>query len=279
MKFLKVNGDSSPSFSTIKKWAAKFKRGHTSLEDDPCEGHPKSATTTPEIIEQVHDMLLEDWRMKVCETAETTGIPKEHVGYILHEELVMKKLCARWVPRLLTADQQHTRMKISEECLERFNKNKTDFVHRFITVDETWIHHYEYTPESKQSQQWTEAGCSAPKKTALVPSAGEVMASVFWDAEGILFIDYLEKGKTITGEYYSNLLTRLDEKINEKRPGLQKKKIIFYQDNAPAHKSVLAMGKLRDLHYELLEHPPYSPDLAPSDWSAFFFRIKRRLQL
>ena len=44
-----------------------------------------------------------------------------------------------------------------------------------------------------------------------------------------------------------------------------KKKINFHQDNAPAHKSVLAMGKLRDLHYELLEHPPYSPDLAPSD--------------
>jgi len=38
----------------------------------------------------------------------------------------------------------------------------------------------------------------APKKTGLVPSAGKVMASVFWDAEGILFIDYLEKGKTIT---------------------------------------------------------------------------------
>ena len=67
---------------------------------------------------------------------------------------------------------------------------------------------------------------------------------MFWDAEGIFFIDYLEKGKTITGEYYSNLLVRLDEKIREKRPGLQKKKIIFHQDNAPAHKSVLAMGKL-----------------------------------
>jgi histone-lysine N-methyltransferase SETMAR len=95
------------------------------------------------------------------------------------------------------------------------------------------------------------------------------MALVFWDAEGILFIDYLEKGKTITGEYYSNLLTRLDEQICEKRPGLQKKKIIFHQDNAPAHKSVLAMGKLRDLHCELLEHPPYSPDLAPSDFYLF----------
>jgi len=50
---------------------------------------------------------------------------------------------------------------------------------------------------------------------------------------------------------------------------LQKKKIIFHQDNAPAHKSVLAMGKFRDLHYELLEHPPYSPDLAPSDFYLF----------
>ena len=136
-------------------------------------------------------------------------------------------------------------------------------------MDETWIHHY--TPESKQqSKQWTEANCSAPKKTRSVPSARKVMASVFWDAEGILFIDYLEKGITITGEYYSNLLTKLDKKkICEKRPSLQKKKIIFHQDSAPAHKIVLAMGKVRDLHYELLEHPPYSPDLAPSDFYLF----------
>jgi len=99
-------------------------------------------------------------------------------------------------------------------------------------MDETWIHHY--TPESKQqSKQWTEAGCSAPKKRS-VPSAGKVMALVFWDAEGILFIDYyLEKGKTITREYYSNLLTRLDEKIREKRPGLQKKKESFIRTMHP----------------------------------------------
>jgi histone-lysine N-methyltransferase SETMAR len=84
-----------------------------------------------------------------------------------------------------------------------------------------------------------------------------------------LFINYLENGKTITREYYSNLLTRLDETIHEKRPGLQKKKIIIHQDNTPAHKSVLAMGKLMDLHYELLEHPSYSPDLAPSDFYLF----------
>jgi transposase len=113
-KFIKVYGDSSPSFSTLKKWASKFKRGRTSLEDDPHEGCPKSATT-PEIIKQLHDMLLVDWRMKVFKIAETISISKESVGYILHEEMDMKKLCSRWVPSLLPADQKSTRMKISEQ--------------------------------------------------------------------------------------------------------------------------------------------------------------------
>jgi hypothetical protein len=70
-------------------------------------------------------------RTKVRETAETIGISKERVGYILREELDMKKLCVRWVPRFLTTDQKRTRMKLSEQCLERFNKNNTDFVRRF----------------------------------------------------------------------------------------------------------------------------------------------------
>jgi hypothetical protein len=54
-----------------------------------------------------------------------------------------------------------------------------------------------------------------------------------------------------------------------KDPVCKRKKNIFHQDNEPAHKSVLAMGKLRDLHYELLEHPPSSADLAPSDFYLF----------
>jgi transposase len=71
-------------FSTIKKWAAEFKCGRTSLEGDPREGRPKSETT-PEIIEQVHDMVLDDRRIKVHEIAETTGISEECVEYILRE--------------------------------------------------------------------------------------------------------------------------------------------------------------------------------------------------
>ena len=68
----------------------------------------------------MHDMVLDVRRIKAeTEIAEAIGISKGRVGYILHEDLNMKKLCARWVPRLLTADQKRTRMEISEQCLER----------------------------------------------------------------------------------------------------------------------------------------------------------------
>jgi histone-lysine N-methyltransferase SETMAR len=90
---------------------------------------------------------------------------------------------------------------------------------------------------------------------------------VFWDAEGVLLSDYLEKGKIITGEYYSNLLNRLYIKIRKKSSGLPKKSSFIRTMHPPT--SVLVMRKLRDLHYELLEHPPYSPDLAPSDFCLF----------
>jgi Transposase. len=108
-----------------------------------------------------------------------------------------------------------------------------------------------------------EAGGSAPKKAKSIASAGKFFANVFWDAKEILLIDYLKKGRTVTGKYYSNFLDQLNGKICEKRPSFKKKKIIFQQDNTTAHKSVLPMGKLLDLRYNLLGHPIYSPDLAP----------------
>ena len=145
---------------------------------------------------------------------------------------------------------------------------------RFITMDETWIYH------ETETLQWIEAGSSAPKQVKSERSAKKIMASIFWDAKGVLLIDYLEKGKTINSEYYCNLLDQLDKNIREKRPGLQKKTIIFHQDNARVHTSFLTMVKLNELKYELFEHPPYSPDLAPSDYYLFrnlkqFLRGKR----
>lgn len=263
----KVYGTSAPSYSTVKNWVAELKRGRTTICDEERSGRPKTATTQ-ELVDLVHQIVMDDRRLKVLEIAEAAGISGERVFHILHEDLGMKKLCARWVPRLLTVDNKQNRVTASKECLQLLNHNKTEFFRRFITCDETWVHYY--TPETKvQSKEWVGAEERAPKKPKTVPSAGKVMASVFWDENGILFVDYLEKGKTITGAYYASLLERLKKEVTAKRPGLAKKKILFHHDNAPAHTSMVVMAKMHELHFDLVPHPPYSPDLAPCDFFLF----------
>ena len=62
----------------------------------------------PEIIDTVQDMILANRQVKVRELAGTVSASIERVHFTLHHELHIKKLCARWVPRLLTPDQNHT---------------------------------------------------------------------------------------------------------------------------------------------------------------------------
>lgn len=269
-----VYGTHSPSRTTVYHWFAEFRRGRTSVFDEPRPGGPKTATTE-ETVDKIHDLVLADRRVKVRELAEMAGISTERVSHILHEILGMRKLSARWVPRLLTPENKRNRETTSKTCLALFNRNPEEFLRRFVTVDETWIHWY--TPETKeQSKQWVLPGERAPKKAKTVPSAGKVMATVFWDARGVIHVDYLEKGKTITGAYYVDLLGRFNADLKKKRPHLAKKKVLFHHDNAPAHTSAVATAKLVELHYELLPHPPYSPDLAPCDFF-LFPNLKRSL--
>ena len=133
----------------------------------------------------------------------------------------MRKLCAKWVPRLLTVDQKQERVDDSEQCLAMFKRNKPEFLRRYVTMDETWIHHF--TPESKRSP------FERPKHPKAQQLAGKVMAAVFWDVRDVILIDYLEQGNTINSEYYTTLLERLKTEIAKKRPYMAKKKILFHQ--------------------------------------------------
>ncbi len=103
------------------------------------------------------------------------------------------------------------------------------------------------------------------------------MASIFWDVQGILFIDYLEKERTINREYYIALLVHLKKEIAKKQLQMNKKKVLFHQDNAACHKLIATMAKLHELHFELLPHLPYSIDLTPSNYW-LFADLKRMLQ-
>jgi len=191
-------GQHAPSYATIKNWVAQFKCGDFSTWDAPCPGRPKTVTT-PEIIDQIHELILEDGWILAKSIAEQLGISREQVGSIIHEDLDMRKLSANWVPKFLNADQKR-QCQSSEQLLEFFQRNPNDYLSRLVTMDETWLYHYD--PQTKQqSVEWQHSGSPHPKKFQVQKFAGKVLTSIFWDQYSIFLINYLPKGQTINAEY------------------------------------------------------------------------------
>ena len=135
-------------------------------------------------------------------------------------------------------------------------------------MDKTWICHFD--PEQKTSSMpWKTPSSPSPKKAKVTPSSGKVMLSCFWDCEGIIMTDYLENGKTVTGDYYSGLLIKMRSKSVRKRSGKLRNGVLLLHDNAPAHRAQQAVQTAEQCGFEILPHPAYSPDLAPSDFFLF----------
>jgi len=102
----------APSYATVKNWAALFKRADFSTCDAPRPGRPKTVTT-PEITFQIHELILDDRQISAKSIAEQLGISRERVRSIIHEDLDMRKLSAKWVPICLNADQKRQRCQSS----------------------------------------------------------------------------------------------------------------------------------------------------------------------
>ena len=120
----------------VQEWFTEFRCDRTSTETIPSPGRPNEITTT-EMINKIHDIVLNDPKVKVGEISEIVSILTERMVNILHTHLWMKKLYARWVPRLLTIDQKPIRVTTSELNLTYFNRNPKEFLRRFVTMDET----------------------------------------------------------------------------------------------------------------------------------------------
>jgi histone-lysine N-methyltransferase SETMAR len=200
--------------------------------------------------------------------AEALHISTSTVHAILHEQLQLSKVCARWVPKSLSMFDKHRRVTASKELLSLYQHDPNEFETRFITGDETWV--YDYQPESKQqSMVWVKKGSPAPVKFKSARSAGKSMATIFWDCQGAVLIDFLPRGTTMTGQYYAALLGRLREAVKKERRGKLSRGVLLLHDNAPPHTSHFSTSAIYECGFEILQHPPYSPDLAPSDFHLF----------
>ena len=170
-----------------------------------------------EIIYQIHELILEDCRISAKSIAQQLGISCEQAGSIIHEDLDTEKLSAKWVLKCLNADQKCRRCQSSEQILEFFLCDPNDFLSRLVTMDKTWLYHYDLETK-QQTMEWWHRASPCPKKFRVQKSAGKVLALIFWDQDDILLIDYLPKGQTINGEYYLSLLVQLKDLLNGKMP-------------------------------------------------------------
>ena len=110
----------------------------------------------------------------------------------------------------------------------------------------------------------------SPKKFKVQPSAGKVMACVFWDTQGVVLVDFVPPGHTVNADYYCTLLSDHPRPaVRRKRPGLLKTGVILQHDNAPPHRARQTTETVEEMGWELLLHPPYSPDLHTSDFHLF----------
>ena len=132
-------------------WAAEFKRGRESVEDDRRSGHPKDATTD-ENVKVLHTLVMGDRRRDLQSIANEVSISFGAVQSILTDILGLSKVSARWVPGMLTDDQKKTRLDISRYLLSCYEDDPGDFMEPVVTQDDPWVHHLD--PESKmQSKQ------------------------------------------------------------------------------------------------------------------------------
>jgi len=109
----------APSYATVKNWVAQFTRDYFSATDAPRPGRTKTVTTS-EISDQIHELILEDRQISAKSIAGQLGISRERVGSIIHEDLDMRKLSAKWVPKCPNTDQKRQRCQLSGQIWNFF---------------------------------------------------------------------------------------------------------------------------------------------------------------
>lgn len=257
----KVYGEGVLGVSTAQKWFAKFKNGDFDLEDTPRSGRPSEIDE-----DRLKALLKEDGRQTTRELAEKMDCSAMTISNHLQSIGFTQKLGA-WVPHELTEKNKENRLQIAAQHLARHRAtrgHKQRFLYRIITGDEKWCLYV----NMKQRKEWVASG-DTPKprvKQDLYPK--KAMICVWWDWEGVVHWEMLERNATVNKELYIAQLHRVNEAIRLKRLDRQGQ-VILLHDNARPHVAQVVKTALQELEWEVLQHPPYSPDLAPTDYHLF----------
>ncbi|UYV73896.1 hypothetical protein LAZ67_11001326 [Cordylochernes scorpioides] len=238
-------GKHALSIKSCEYWFRRFKSGDFDTRDKERGGRPIKFEDA-----ELEASLDEDSSQTQEELAETLGVTQQAISNRLK---VMG-------------------METSSAVFARANYCSKDkigrvFLHRIVTGDEKWIH-YDTPKRRKSSVKPGHASTSTAKPNI---HGKKLMLCIWWDQLGVIYYELLQPNETITGERYQQQLMRLNRALKIKRPLYAKRhdKVIYQHDNARPHVAKVVKETLEALQWDVLPHPLYSPDIAPSDYHMF----------
>lgn len=244
--------DNCVSYHTARNWFKCFAEGKFDFDDQP---HPGPAVLVD--VDGLEAAIEEDPRLTTRCLADRFGCDHTTVERRLHA-LGRTWKYGVWIPHELSAHQLNQRIDV---CMELLTSHRTtEWLRDLVTGDEKWVIYINHT----RKRQWLRAGETGvpTPKNDLHPK--QVMLSVWWNMAGIVHWELLPAGSTVTAEYYCEQLDHVAEKLCGKVD-----KVYFLHDNARPHVAKMTRQKLLELGWSVLPHPPYSPDIAPTDYHLF----------
>ena len=212
-------GASFMNRALVFEWHKRFKEGTESVTDDERCGRSKEINT-PELIGQIKNLMNKDRRVSIEMISAQFDVSVGTVHTIIREELKMRKICAKFFPRVPREDQKERCCHDSREMVELINSDPT-VLDALVTCDESWI--YCYDPETKrQSSQWKHAGSPRPKKARQSKSTHKLLMIPFCDSTGMIYMHWVPTGQTVNKEYFVEVLREFRKRFLRKRPALFK---------------------------------------------------------
>ena len=231
---------------------------------------------TEKNVATVKTLIEEDACYTVQEIEELSGIHSSSVLKILRERLGLHKICAHWVPHLLTDEQKQSRVRLALQVIEKYDKCDPRHLGEIVAGDETWIYHFQ--PDSKaENKVWVSSEGDRPVIASHCKTSNRMLYAIFFDSKGPVLQILVLKGSSVTGKFYrESFLTQLVDFYQKRRPHNGVRGIKLLHDNALARKSATVQEYLKESGLNVLDHPPYSPNLSPC-YFWLFPRLKEML--
>jgi histone-lysine N-methyltransferase SETMAR len=267
-------GEAALPYSTVARWSSSFKAGRQSVEDRFRSGRPVTEINKTN-IQLVEKLIEKDCHITYASLKEQTSLSMGTLHRIVLHHLKFRKITSRWVPYKLSAENKKKRVDFAKAMLQKIN-NEEWRLDQILTGDECWIYHRSIK-KRRSTRAWKRKGQTPEIIVRRGRSEPKTMFVIFFRSTGPVYIHSVERGKTIDQNYYiNNCLSPMIENLKKQRPSSGTKGIKILHDNATPHTHEATVTFIQSNGMQIIDHPPYSPDLAPCDFWLFDY-IKQRL--